>query len=60
MCLTNIQAATQSHLEHLFFIASENRILGEYSGMCRVLLLVLARTSVKGYYFLSLSTLQFS
>lgn len=48
MCLTNVHAATQGHLAHLFFIASENRILGEYSGMCRVLLLVLVGTSVKG------------
>ena len=59
-CLTNVHAATQGHLAHLFFIASENRILGEYSGMCRVSPLVLVGTSVKGYYFLSPFTLQFS
>ena len=59
-CLTNVHAATRGHLARLFFIASENRILGEYSGMCRVLLLVLVGTSVKGCYFLSPFMLQFS
>lgn len=60
MCLTSVHAATRAHLAHLFFIASENRILGEYSGMCRVLLLVLVGTSVEGCYFLSPFMLQFS
>lgn len=52
-----------SQLAYFFFpiiIVSENKILGKYSGMCTVLLLVLVRISVKGYYFLSPFMLEFS
>lgn len=60
MCLTNVHAATRGHLAPLFFIASENRILGECSGMYRVLLLVLVGTSVKGFLLLCCSFLELS